>query len=104
MRKNIGCSKTGHHRIRLAVRNQAHNLCKRGTTFCANANPASMKSTTYTDKARFAVQVGFVSAGDPPYLFSARVSDRIFGRAPRGRALSGRRIVKSRTAARSPKV
>src|SRR5262245_47077809 len=58
MRKNIGCSKTGHHRIRLAVRNQAHNLCKRGTTFCANANPASMKSTTYTDKARFAVQVG----------------------------------------------
>src|ERR1019366_2302564 len=58
MRKNMAPSKTQHHRIRFWINNQAYNIYKRDTTFWETRNPTSMKSNTYTDEARFTVQVG----------------------------------------------
>jgi hypothetical protein len=48
----------------LGVGNYAHNLCKRGATFCENAIPSSTISTGCACKAPFTVQLGMTGIAE----------------------------------------
>src|SRR5271166_840254 len=47
-----------HHGIRVATKDQAQKLRKRGTTLCENSPPALMISMPCERKGQFTVQVG----------------------------------------------